>query len=180
MVRKLSTNGFSKCDRNEYCRYSILEFISLAWSRLTDGDAKKRAVGHFTNQQKHELSLKIKVFSSNTPVPYFQCKDDRHCATRQITNSLSCLKPSLPASGVAMYMVYWTEIADETRIPYQELFPQSDLRAALAFMEKLRQRQRAGESVGFVVMSSENPDSVGHAGVADPHPDYKWMKRRKQ
>jgi hypothetical protein len=79
-----------------------------------------------------------------------------------------------------MYMVYWTEIADETRIPYQELFPQSDLRAALAFMEKLRQRQRAGESICFVVMSSENPDSVGHAGAADPHPDYKWMKRRKQ
>lgn len=79
-----------------------------------------------------------------------------------------------------MYMVYWTELKDENPVPHQALFPQSDLRAALAFMEKLRLRQRAGEPVRFVAMSSENPDSVGHAGAADPHPDYKWMKRRKQ
>ena len=79
-----------------------------------------------------------------------------------------------------MYMVYWTEVAEDARKPFQELFPSSDLRAALQFMEELRLRQRAGESVCFIVMSSENPDSVGPAGAADPHPDYKWMKRRKQ
>ena len=82
--------------------------------------------------------------------------------------------------GVTMYMIYWTEIIDDTRNPYQASFSQTDLRAALQFMEKLRQRQRAGDPVCFVVMSSENPDSVGHAGAADPHPDYNWMKRRKQ
>lgn len=79
-----------------------------------------------------------------------------------------------------MYMVYWTEIVNETRVPCQELFLQTDLRGALQFMEKLWEKQRAGEAVCFVVMSSEHPDSVGHAGAADPHPDYKWMKRRKQ
>jgi hypothetical protein len=79
-----------------------------------------------------------------------------------------------------MYMVYWTEIISDTRTPYHQLFPSSDLREALQFMEVLRQRQRAGEPVCFIVLSSENPDSVGHAGAADPHPDYKWLKRRKQ
>jgi hypothetical protein len=79
-----------------------------------------------------------------------------------------------------MYMVYWTEIISDTRTPYHQLFPSNDLREALQFMEELRQRQRAGEPVCFIVLSSENPDSVGHAGAADPHPDYKWLKRRKQ
>jgi hypothetical protein len=79
-----------------------------------------------------------------------------------------------------MYMVYWTEISSDTRMPYHQLFPSNDLREALQFMEKLRQRQRAGEPVCFIVLSSENPDSVGHAGASDPHPDYKWLKRRKQ
>jgi hypothetical protein len=80
----------------------------------------------------------------------------------------------------AMYMVYWTEATDELRKPAQALFPANELRAALQFMEELRQRQRAGDSVNFIVMASENPDSVGHSGAADPAPDYKWMKRRKQ
>jgi hypothetical protein len=80
----------------------------------------------------------------------------------------------------AMYMVYWTEAEDELQTPAQALFPASELRAALQFMEELRQRQRGGEPVSFIVMASENPDSVGHAGAADPSQDYKWMKRRKQ
>jgi hypothetical protein len=79
-----------------------------------------------------------------------------------------------------MYMVYWTELTDQLQTPAQAAFPASALRAALQFMEQLRQRQRAGEAVSFIVMASENPDSVGHAGAADPAPDYKWMKRRKQ
>ena len=80
----------------------------------------------------------------------------------------------------AMYMVYWTETQDALQKPAQALFPASELRAALQFMEELRQRQRGGEAVSFIVMASENPDSVGHRGAADPAPDYKWMKRRKQ
>jgi hypothetical protein len=79
-----------------------------------------------------------------------------------------------------MYMVYWTELANELQRPAQALFPTNDLRAALEFMEELRQRQRSGEAVSFIVLASENPDSVGQAGAADPAADYKWMKRRKQ
>lgn len=79
-----------------------------------------------------------------------------------------------------MYMVYWTELANEIQKPAQALFPADDLRAALQFMEELRQRQRSGEPISFVVLSSENPDSVGQAGAADPAPNYNWMKRRRQ
>lgn len=131
-------------------------------------------------QQRKKTRRRAFCLVSDDPVWHLQSKEEKHRETCQLTNSLSCLKPSSLISGGAMYMVYWTEIIDEVRIPYQELFPQSDLRAALAFMEKLRQRQRAGDGICFVVMSSENPDSVGHAGAADPHPDYKWLKRRKQ
>ena len=79
-----------------------------------------------------------------------------------------------------MYMVYWTESADQLQRPAQALFAADDLRGALQFMEELRQRKRLGEPVGFIVLASENPDAVGQAGAADPAPDYKWMKRRRQ
>jgi hypothetical protein len=79
-----------------------------------------------------------------------------------------------------MYMVYWTELVDQLQTPTQALFSADDLRAALQFMEELRQRKRSGEPVSFIVLASENPDSVGQSGAADPAPDYKWMKRRKQ
>ncbi len=79
-----------------------------------------------------------------------------------------------------MYMVYWTELAEQLHRPAQALFPADDLRAALQFMEELRQRQRSGDPVNFIVLASENPDSVGHAGAADAALDYNWMKRRKQ
>ena len=79
-----------------------------------------------------------------------------------------------------MYMVYWTELVDQLPKPTQALFSADELRAALQFMEELRQRKRSGEPVSFIVLASENPDSVGQAGAADPAPDYKWMKRRKQ
>jgi len=32
--------------------------------------------------------------------------------------------------------------------------------------------------VSFVTLCSENPNSVGRPGVADPPPDYAWKKRR--
>ena len=78
-----------------------------------------------------------------------------------------------------MYMVYWTELVDQLQRPAQALFPATDLRAALQFMEELRQRQRSGEPVSFIVLASENPNSVGQAGAADPAPNYMWMKRRR-
>jgi hypothetical protein len=78
-----------------------------------------------------------------------------------------------------MYMVYWTELDDGTATPHCREFDSHDMSAAMRFMEALRARQRNDEGVCFITMSSENPHSVGHPGVADPHPDYNWKKRRK-
>jgi hypothetical protein len=78
-----------------------------------------------------------------------------------------------------MYMVYWTEVDESTATPRGREFDSNDMSAAMNFMEALRARQRKGEGVCFITMSSENPQSVGHPGVADPHPDYNWKKRRK-
>jgi len=77
-----------------------------------------------------------------------------------------------------MYMVYWTSVDPDAQSPQAKAFDSTDLSAALAFMETLRSRQRAGEGICFVTMCSENPDSVGHPGAADPKPDYAWKKRR--
>ncbi len=78
-----------------------------------------------------------------------------------------------------MYMVYWTEAEGGEHSTLSRLFASDQMSAALAFMEELRTRQRAGEAVCFVTMCSENPHSVGHPGVADPAPDYNWKKRRR-
>lgn len=77
-----------------------------------------------------------------------------------------------------MYMVYWTETTQGTSAPHAKEFGSDEMRAAMHFMEALRTRQRAGEGVCFVALSSENPHSVGHAGVAETGPDYRWKKRR--
>lgn len=78
-----------------------------------------------------------------------------------------------------MFMVYWTEIDASGAMPQARAFDSDAMREALQFMEALRARQRGGEGIGFVVMSSENPHSVGHPGVADPAADYDWKKRRR-
>lgn len=85
-----------------------------------------------------------------------------------------------------MFMVYWTvaeAAADEdghTRTsPHARQFESNDMLAAMAFMEQLRTRQRAGERLCFITMSSENPDSVGHPGVDVTGPGYNWKKRRR-
>jgi hypothetical protein len=78
-----------------------------------------------------------------------------------------------------MYMVYWTEFDDDRAVAHGRSFGSEEMSAALTFMEELRARQRQGERVCFVAMSSENPDSVGEPGVADPSPDYNWKKRRR-
>lgn len=77
-----------------------------------------------------------------------------------------------------MYMVYWTEINDDRTVAHGQAFDSDAMRAAMQLMEDLRARQRSGEPIAFVTMSSENPHSVGHAGVSDPSPDYNWKKRR--
>jgi len=78
-----------------------------------------------------------------------------------------------------MYMVYWTEVDDGNAEPMSQDFASTEMSAAMQFMEALRKRQREGEGICFVTMCSENPDSVGHPGVADPDPDYNWKKRRR-
>jgi len=78
-----------------------------------------------------------------------------------------------------MYMVYWTLVDQQQRTPHAKAFDSSQLREAMQFMEELRSRQRAGEGVSFIVMSSENPHSVGLPGVAETGPDYAWKKRRR-
>lgn len=77
-----------------------------------------------------------------------------------------------------MFMVYWTVFEGSSQAPHAQAFPSEDMRGALDLMEQLRVRQRAGEGVGFVTMSSENPASVGHPGVDTTGPGYKWTKRR--
>lgn len=78
-----------------------------------------------------------------------------------------------------MYMVYWTESDDGADSAHGQRFASDRMVDALKFMEALRVRQRDGEAIRFIAMSSENPDSVGHPGVADPAPDYNWKKRRR-
>lgn len=79
-----------------------------------------------------------------------------------------------------MYMVYWTTLENGSRTPCSKEFESNDMGSALHFMETLRARQRTSGDICFVAMASENPDSVGHAGVAETGPDYDWKKRRRQ
>jgi hypothetical protein len=75
-----------------------------------------------------------------------------------------------------MFVVYWLE---EQRNARFERFEADALAHALSFAEALRKRQADGENIGFVTLCSENPQSVGKAGVADPPADYDWKKRRR-
>ncbi|OGB20553.1 MAG: hypothetical protein A3I66_05740 [Burkholderiales bacterium RIFCSPLOWO2_02_FULL_57_36] len=78
-----------------------------------------------------------------------------------------------------MYMVYWTGMENGTRTPCSKEFDSNDMGSAMRFMETLRARQRASGDICFVAMASENPDSVGHASVAETGADYNWKKRRR-
>jgi hypothetical protein len=79
----------------------------------------------------------------------------------------------------AMYMVYWTVVENDESTARAEPFGSHDMAGAMRLMEELRARQRAGEAIRFIALSSENPESVGPAGVAEPDPDYQWKKRRR-
>jgi hypothetical protein len=78
-----------------------------------------------------------------------------------------------------MYMVYWTVVENGESAVRAEPFGSHDMADAMRLMEALRTRQRAGEAIRFIALSSENPDSVGPAGVAEPGADYQWKKRRR-
>ena len=79
-----------------------------------------------------------------------------------------------------MYMVYWTITEADVATPHAQAFASTDMLPAMALMEQLRTRQRAGEGIRFVTMSSEHPDSVGNPGVDVVGPGYKWTKRRNR
>jgi hypothetical protein len=74
-----------------------------------------------------------------------------------------------------MFVVYWLA---EHHARF-ERFDANALADALRFVESLRKRQADGEDIGFVTLCSENPQSVGKAGAADPPADYDWKKRRR-
>lgn len=78
-----------------------------------------------------------------------------------------------------MYVVFWIKGRDDEAAPNARAFPGDQMGGALTFMETLRAGQRNGEPISFVTMASENPDSVGLAGVAETGPDYNWKKRRR-
>ena len=68
-----------------------------------------------------------------------------------------------------MFKVYWTKSSGDPESAGFE-----NLSEVLKFMEDLR--SEPGNS--FVVMASENPNSVGKPGVDEVGPDYNWTKRR--
>jgi hypothetical protein len=75
-----------------------------------------------------------------------------------------------------MYKVYFTNEYGDARS-----YDEEDLVEALRMCEVLRKQQR----YSFITMVSENPDSIGKAGVDSVTdgrlPDgstYEWMKRR--
>ncbi|PXX46988.1 hypothetical protein [Undibacterium pigrum] len=77
-----------------------------------------------------------------------------------------------------MFMIYWSISIDGQEQACSREFANDRMVDALQFTESLRTEQRQGAAIRHITMSSENPDSVGHAGVADPGPEYSWKKRR--
>jgi hypothetical protein len=80
-----------------------------------------------------------------------------------------------------MFRVYWTEHevveTPVSKVCFQD-FELQEMTKALQFAESLRCRQRSGDTIRHITISSENPDSVGKSGVADPPANYTWKKRR--
>lgn len=77
-----------------------------------------------------------------------------------------------------MYKVYWTEGG---KALVQDFDP-NQLTACLSFMEDLRRARRDGtRDTSFITMVSENPQSVGQAGVDVTGPEYKdqWDKKHR-
>jgi len=78
-----------------------------------------------------------------------------------------------------MFMIYWTLHVEGQQQAHSKEFLTTEMGEALKFSEDLRKKRRNGEQINHIVMSSENPNSVGEQGVADVGPDYSWKKRRK-
>jgi hypothetical protein len=70
-----------------------------------------------------------------------------------------------------MFRVYWTEDCPISK-DFEEISP------ALKFIEELRIIQSEYDTIRHIVLSCENPNSVGKHGVDTVSPDYNWSKRR--
>lgn len=67
----------------------------------------------------------------------------------------------------------------EAGVPQSRSFTPEQMTDALTYCEDLRtQRREQSAPISHVTMASENPNSVGQAGVAEVGPDYNWKKRR--
>ena len=78
-----------------------------------------------------------------------------------------------------VYRVYWSEetTRDDVAVQFAN-YEAHQMSKALRFTEVLRERRRNGERIDHIVMSCENPDSVGQQGVDVTGPEYDWKKRR--
>lgn len=80
---------------------------------------------------------------------------------------------------IIMFMVYWMVVdEDGILVPRAKEFNATSMVDSMTFMEELRKIQRADNSIRFVCMSSENPNSVGKPGVDVTDSSYSWTKRR--
>ncbi|MFZ6720386.1 hypothetical protein [Undibacterium sp. Ji49W] len=77
-----------------------------------------------------------------------------------------------------MFTIYWTIVFDGQRMACCKEFGRNEMTQALHFAEALRTKKRNGLAICHITMSSENPDSVGLAGVAETDSSYAWKKRR--
>ena len=64
-----------------------------------------------------------------------------------------------------MHIVYWTVVHADGLETKSQVFTEENLSEPLKFMEGLRKEQYETGNVRFIVMSSENPNSVGKAGA---------------
>jgi hypothetical protein len=79
-----------------------------------------------------------------------------------------------------MFVVYWLDGNPDAEGSAQfRRFDPASLAEALRFAETLRKRQADGDDLSFITLCSENPQSVGKPGAADPPAGYDWKKRRR-
>jgi hypothetical protein len=84
-----------------------------------------------------------------------------------------------PVPETPVFMVFWMEREEGgAMMPRSCAFGARGMVDALAFMEALRARERGGEPIRHVTMSSDMPENVGLRGVDVVGVGYSWTKRR--
>jgi hypothetical protein len=77
-----------------------------------------------------------------------------------------------------MYMVYWSAVHEDGLEAKSRTFTGELLEEPLAFVRELRREGDETGKIRFVIMCSENPNSVGKPGAEMAGPEYDWTKRR--